>query len=34
MKAVDYKSPLDEYENLMMLNLMEVIEKKTPILFV
>ena len=34
MKAVDYKSPLDEYENLMMLNFMEVIEKKTPILFV
>ena len=33
MKAVDYKSPLDEDENLKMLNLMEVIEKKTLILF-
>ena len=33
MKAVDYKSQLDEDENLKMLNLMEVIEKKTLILF-
>ena len=34
MKAVYYKSPLDEEENLKMLNLIEVIEKKTLSLFV
>ena len=34
MKAVYYKSPLDEEENLKMLNLVEVIEKKTLSLFV
>ena len=33
MKAVDYKSQLDEDENLKMLNLMEVIEKNPLILF-